>query len=143
MTEKQLLEDWKQYVKMVVNSTSIVPDEPETTRMARRVRLEASPEEWFRYYFPRYTFANPAAFHLAATERLLTRPEHYEVRMWSRELAKSTRTMMETLYLVLAGHPPEHPDGQRLRKKYVLLVSNSADNATRLLLPYKANLEHN
>jgi predicted phage terminase large subunit-like protein len=63
---------------------------------------------------------------------VLNNPEWYEVRAWSRELAKSTYTMMQILYLILTK-----------KKRYVLMISSSADNAERLLIPYKSNLELN
>ena len=132
MTDKQSLARWNHFVKMVLESTSIVPEESEQTIKTRVAQLEANPEEWFKYYFPAFAYAPPADFHLAATRRILENPEWCEVRMWARELAKSTRTMMETLYLCLTR-----------KKKYVLLISNSLDNAVRLLMPYKANLECN
>lgn len=47
----------------------------------------------------------------------------------SCELSKSGRTMMEILKLAITG------------KKNVLLVSNSYDNAERLLMPYMIELE--
>jgi hypothetical protein len=141
MTEKQSLDAWKEHVKLILSATTVDIDETTTEQDARKARLEANPEAWFKYYFPKYAYAEPAPFHIAATLRVLTRPEHYEVRMWSRELAKSTRTMMEVLYLVLVGHNAASPNP--LKKKYVLVVSNSLENATRLLMPYKANLEHN
>lgn len=132
MTEKQKQEAFKQYVKEIDETTAYDVAETAIQQEARIKRLEANPEEWFAYYFPKYAFARPAPFHLAATQRVLQNPEWYEVRMWSRELAKSTRTMMEVLYLCLTG-----------QKKYVLLISNSLDNAARLLMPYRANLEAN
>jgi len=138
-TEKQLLNKWNELVKEVLDTTATNSDEPEAERKERKKRLEAEPEEWFKYYFPAYTFAQPAAFHIEATKRVLENKEWYEVRMWSRELAKSTRTMMEVLYLTLVGHGAK----RRRRKRYVMLISNSLDNAIRLLLPYKANLEYN
>jgi hypothetical protein len=106
----------------------------------RITALEADPEKWFAYYFRKYATAKPAAFHKAATRRIMANPEWYEVRMWSRELAKTTRTMMEVLYLILVGH--NTPQGRR-KKKYVLMISNSQDNAIRLLQPYKLVLEKN
>jgi hypothetical protein len=148
-TRAQYLKSWKQHVKMVMDTTHINEEEAEDVKSERRVRLEAEPEDWFGYYFPRYTYAAPAPFHKEATKRILEHPEWYEVRMWSRELAKSTRTMMEVLYLTLVGHACSFvgTDNQLVissrRKRYVLLVSNSEDNAQRLLLPYKANLEFN
>jgi len=114
---------------------SFSPDafnETDEERKERVAMLEQDTESWFQYYFPKYTFAEPAQFHIDATQRIMDHPEWFEVRMWSRELAKSTRTMMETLYLCLTK-----------KKKYVLLISNSLDNAIRLLDPYKDVLEGN
>jgi predicted phage terminase large subunit-like protein len=139
MTEKQRIARWDEFVQMILASTDIDTEEDEELQRERIARLEADPEEWFRYYFPRFAYAPPAPFHREATSRIIGHPEWYEVRMWSRELAKSTRTMMEVLYLVLVGHP----DTTRQRKRYVLLISNSLDNAERLLMPYKANFECN
>ncbi len=143
MTIKQSLENWEEYLKAITDSTFIDTEETDEARARRVAALEADPEQWFCYYFPRYTFAPPADFHLSATERVLNNPEHYEVRLWSRELAKSTRTMMEVFYLMLVGHPPQEQRPERLLKKYCLIISNSFDNATRLLAPYKMNLESN
>ena len=145
LTEKQWVARWNELVKEITESTDIEADEPEEVRLERIRTLEADPEEWFRYYFPRFAYAPPAGFQKEATQRLLHNSEWYEVRLWSRELAKSTRTMMEVLYLTLAGHPvdPDDPGGRRHKKRYVLLVSNSLDNAARLLMPYRANLQYN
>jgi predicted phage terminase large subunit-like protein len=179
---------WAKIVEAVLEATIIDVEETPLACEQRRLRLEADPEEWFAYYFPHYAYAPPAAFHKEATKRVLENPEWYEVRMWSRELAKSTRTMMEVLYLTLVGHKvntwPLAPGNSsnansndltlttignkiiplspstgltrqnnndsrltthnlRLKKRYILLVSNSLDNAVRLLMPYKANLECN
>ncbi len=174
----QYAKQWKQHIKTILAATYIKEDESNEDKIKRIISLEAQPEEWFRYYFPRYTFALPAKFHTEATNRILGNSEWYEVRLWSRELAKSTRTMMEVLYLVQVGHIPSKtknktmlidltayakandnspevpspdtsiPSGnehgrKNIPKRYVLLISNSEDNAIRLLLPYKANLEFN
>lgn len=132
LSDKQALREWDDFLDNIRRETALSQGETEAQQKKRIARLEANPEEWFKYYFPQYAYADPAPFHIAATKRVLSNPEWYEVRMWSRELAKSTRTMMEVLYLVLTR-----------RKKYVLLISNSADNAARLLAPYRANLEAN
>lgn len=141
-TEKQALNRWRTLVKEILESTEIDINETEDERKKRITKIESDPEEWFRYYFSRFSYAPAAKFHKDATFRVLTHAEWYEVRVWSRELAKSTRTMMEVLYLALVGHPDEG-GGERLKKRCVLLISNSFDNATRLLMPYKANLEYN
>lgn len=192
MTEKQRYTRWEEFVRMVHAATLIHEDEEAEAQKKRIAALEANPEEWFKYYFPAFAFAPPADFQKKSTARILGRPEHCEVRIWSRELAKSTRTMMEVFYLVLVGHigecggaraksggewraevesgeedegsdsahltlsadkvGPPSPDSELLsgedqpkggRKRCVLLVSNSLDNASRLLMPYKANMEYN
>ena len=163
MTNRQYISQWNKHCKFVLQATPIDINEPLEKQKQRIAELEANPEEWFKYYFPGYTTAEPADFHKAATQRVLSHPEWYEVRMWSRELAKTTRTMMEVLYLTLVGYPHATPPsplervGERSHatspssseragersKRYVLLISNSFANATRLLIPYKANLEKN
>lgn len=149
--DRKSYDKWNELVQEIKDSTGIDEDEKRESIDKRKQRLEADPEEWFRYYFPRFAYAPPAGFHKEATNRVLRNQEWYEVRMWSRELAKSTRTMMEVLYLTLVGHPgnkaspssPEGEEGARHRKRYVLLISNSLDNAIRLLMPYRANLQYN
>lgn len=152
MTEKQRLSKWQKSLQELFAGTTIDSEEPDHVRKERIHALETDPEAWFRYYFPGYSYAEPAEFHKAATKRVLVHPEWYEVRMWSRELAKSTRTMMEVFYLTFVGHPEMGNElrvtdsamtMERKKKRYVLLISNSLDNATRLLMPYKANLELN
>jgi predicted phage terminase large subunit-like protein len=167
-THRQWIVHWRKIVKAILDATTIDIHEALEVREQRMMRLEADPEQWFTYYFPQYVSARPAAFHKEATKRVLENTEWYEVRMWSRELAKSTRTMMEVLYLTLVGHQVQQATpmasdlelitndsrltthdsllatkDSRLKKRYVLLVSNSLDNAVRLLMPYKANLEYN
>ena len=129
---------WQEYSDNIKKSTPVDLSEKTTDKRARIAALQADPEAWFRYYFPSYasrpdgTLIQPAPFHIAATKRIMANPEWYEVRNWSRELAKSTRTMFEVLYLTLTR-----------RKFNVLLISNSKENAVRLLGPYMANLEKN
>jgi len=132
LTDRQALQEWQLFRENLQKSTSVDTNETEAERKARVKHLEANYEEWFAYYFPNYYLSKPAKFHLKATKRLLEHKRWYEVRAWSRELAKSTRAMMEVLYLALTGEV-----------KNVLLVSNSADNAERLLTPFKINLESN
>jgi len=129
---KQMRTDWESFMRQFMEDASIDVEESPTDRTKRIKRLEADPEEWFKYYFPRYCTAPPAEFHKLATERLITHTKWYEVRAWSRELAKSARSMMEILYLAMTR-----------QIKNVLLVSNSYDNAERLLLPFMQQLEHN
>ena len=129
-TTKDYLAAWRRYCDNFRESSPVDLAETPAGRLRRKARLEADPEEWFRYYFPQYCTAKPADFHIKATRRLLKNPEWFEVRAWSRELAKSARSMMEVCYLALTG-----------QVKNVLLVSNSHDNAADLLLPFKAFFE--
>lgn len=131
-TDKQLLKDWEEYYSQFISDVEVDSSESEIERQKRIAHLEANPEEWFKYYFPKYCTAEPAPFHIAATKRLFAHRRWYEVRAWSRELAKSVRSMFEVLYLALTG-----------RVRNFLLVSNSYDNACRLLIPFRLQLEKN
>lgn len=123
-------EEWDAFMDAFLAQADVDPGEGPEERARRRARLEADPEEWFAHYFRRYCTAPPAAFHRAATRRLLADPNALEVRAWSRELAKSSRAMMEAALLALTG-----------RARLALVVSNSLDNAVRLLAPLKKHLE--
>lgn len=124
--------EWQEYRKALKNATTIDRLESFIDKQKRVRKLESDPEAWFAYYFPNYCTAPAADFHKKATKRILNHPEWFECRCWSRELAKSTRTMMEVLYLSLTG-----------KKRTWLLISNSEENAVRLLEPYRANLDSN
>jgi len=130
--ERLAVKQWDEFRTGLLNAT--VVDDTETTaeKLKRIERLEADPEAWFAYYFPNYYTSEPAKFHKRATKRLLKNKRWYEVRAWSRELAKTARAMMEVLYLSLTGEI-----------KNVLVISNSYDNAERLLMPVMINLESN
>lgn len=146
--DKQAIQSWSDYLDNIRKSTAVISGETEDAKKKRISRLEkpGNEEEWFKFYFPKYCSAEPAAFHKRATRRVIDNPEWYEVRIWSRELAKSVRSMMEIFYLMFVGHPLYDENGKligRLKKKYLLFVSNSEDNAIRLLKPFRGNLEGN
>ncbi|MDD2633945.1 MAG: hypothetical protein PHW82_00430 [Bacteroidales bacterium] len=123
---------WQTFKDNFAKSTPIDLNETEADKRKRIKRLEANHEEWFKYYYPHYCTAEPAIFQIRATKRFLQNPEWFEVRAWSRELAKTARAMMEVTYLAMTG-----------AIQNVLLVSNSGDNAERLLLPIKSFFEAN
>lgn len=133
LTNKQISIQWEDFAKEIRIATPIDIEETYGEKKKRIQRLEANPEEWFKYYFPNFATSEPAQFHKKATRRLTINKRWFELRMWSRELAKSTRAMMEILYLSLA----------KKELKNILLVSNSLDNAVRLLSPFKRVLESN
>mgnify|MGYP000067067888 CR=1 FL=1 len=130
--DKQLLKRWERLVDDISKATPVNNNESYQEQQSRIKHLESEPESWFKYYFPNFAYSDPAKFHKKATRRLLKHKRWFEGRAWSRELAKSVRTMMETLYMALTGEV-----------KNVLLVSKSFDNANELLMPFMANLESN
>lgn len=132
-TDRQAAKEWENYYESFIADVEADVNETKEEREKRIATLEADPEAWKRYYFPKYTYAPPAGFHVAASERELDNGEWYEVRAWARELAKDVVEMMNTLYQVLA----------QKSKKNILLISNSWDKAADLLKPYKLNLERN
>ena len=135
MAKKEVINKLKElqaiHLEMQADTPALIDRTP-AEKAARIKRLESCPEDWFVYYFPKYCTSEPADFHRKATARLINNAEWYEVRAWSRELAKSARAMMEFIYLAMTG-----------RVKNVLLVSNSNENACRLLLPFKTCFEKN
>mgnify|MGYP001382797975 CR=1 FL=1 len=132
LTDRQYLKEWQVFKDNINRATPIDLNETPLDKAKRIKRLEANPEEWKEYYFPNFYSSKPAAFHLAATRRILNNPEWFEVLPWSRELAKSVLTMMNVIFLAVTG-----------KKKNVLMVSNNLENARRLLLPYKSIFEAN
>ena len=133
LTNKQISLKWDEFVREMRQATPVNIDETPAEKAKRIATLEADQEKWFAYYFPTFATSEPAPFHKQSTRRIIKNQRWFEVRMWSRELAKSTRTMMDVLYLALA----------KKELKNILLVSNSSDNAERLLAPYRLSLEAN
>lgn len=132
LTDKKNIAIWDIFRDNIRRSTPVDLNESQAEKKKRIAKLEANPEEWFAWYFPSFYTHKPAPFHIEATKRVTQNSEWFEVRSWSREMAKSARTMMEVLYLSLTK-----------RKKTWLMVSNTEDNAIRLLAPYKNILEVN
>ena len=120
-TELEAKRKWEEYIADLRRETP-VENLTQAEIVAKRNYLEAHPIEWIQYFFPKYAKYPFAAFQKKAIKRILEHDEWYEVLSWSRELAKSARAMMEVTKLALTG-----------RIHAMLLVSNSADNAERLL----------
>jgi len=133
ITDKQALQEWDDFLVALKNSTPIDLSESPEQKAKRIKKLEADPEEWFKYYFPKYCFCEPAAFHKKSTKKVLGANRLYQRRAWARGLSKSTRRMFEIFYKMFVQKFPVN----------MLLLSKSADNAQRLLDPYQANLEAN
>ena len=129
--DKRALQEWQQFVEDTRKAT---PPErlSAAEKEAKKAYLEKHPIEWMQYFFPNYANCPFAPFQKEAINRVCRNAEWYEVGSWSRELAKSTVSMMVELYLMLTG-----------RKSYLIMVSATQDAAIRLLAPYRANLEAN
>lgn len=130
--DRQAARDWDSYYDSFVATVHADLNESPAQKRKRIARLEADFEAWKMYYFPKYCYAPSASFHKRAAKRQLNNPEWYECDVWARELAKDAVQMMITLNQALTG-----------KKRSVMLISNSWDNAADLLQPYKINLESN
>lgn len=127
------VKEWEDHHSNMLRDVTVNMSETESDKLIRRTRLEKEPEEWFRHYFPKYYSAEAAPFQKKSTRRLLANLRVWIMRKWSRELAKSTRTMMEVLYLMLVKKEVSN----------TLMVANNEKDAIRLLTPYKINLQKN
>jgi hypothetical protein len=132
-SDKQLLLEWDEFLLQIKNSTPIDVNESEEAKAKRIRKLESNPEEWFKYYFPKYSFADPAPFHKRSTKKVLAASRLFQSRVWARGLSKSTRRMFEIFFKTFAQEFPTN----------MLMVSKTEGNAARLLAPYRANLEAN
>lgn len=64
MTNKQTSIQWEEFTKEISESTSVDIDESYDPQQKRMQILEADPEEWFRYYFPKFTIPEPVFFDI-------------------------------------------------------------------------------
>lgn len=131
-SEFDYIKAWQEYCESFKKSAIVDLTESYADKIKRKKHLEENHEEWFKYYFPNYCKSEPADFHKESTQRILDNDEWFEIKAWSRELAKSARSMMEFCYLAMIG-----------RQKNVILASNTGENAERLLLPFKSFFESN
>jgi hypothetical protein len=131
--DRQAIKDWADYVAQIRAATPVEHNEPYADKLKRIAKLEADFEAWAKYYFPKFSFAEPAEFHKKSSRKFLKEDRIVHSRKWARGLSKSTRRMMEVLYKIFA---------QKCRLN-ILLISKSETNAIRLLAPYKGQLEGN
>lgn len=129
--DKKALDEWREYYSSLQKDTG-TDDLTPAERTARIKKLEKDPLQWMLFFFQEYVKYPFTQFHKKAIRRITSNPEWYEVLSWSRELAKSAIVFMCVMYLILTG-----------RKRNVLLISNSHENAVRLLDPYRKAFEKN
>ena len=132
VSDRQAAREWEEYVKSIARATAVEEDLSVSEREKKKKYLEAHPIKWMMFFFCDYAKAEFAGFQRKAINRILGNPEWFEVLSWARELAKSTIVMMCVMYLVLTG-----------KKKNVLLVAATLEDAIRLLKPYKGAFEGN
>lgn len=130
--DKFALDFWEDYYKSLQDTEIVDSTESTEDKEVRKKRLEADDEEWFRYYFGKYYSSEPMPFHTKSTRLVMSNAEWYEVRPWSRELAKTGRAMMEFIKLHCTK-----------KKKLTFLLSATKDSAIRLLRPVKMAFEKN
>jgi hypothetical protein len=132
---KQII-DWEKFRESVRKSTAVDLKETAEEKKKRIAMLEADPQKWKEYYFPKYFKYQSPTFHLSASERLLKqfkKMKHwYEVRHWARGLSKSTTCMFDVLYLVLT-----------VKLKNIVLTSSTYDAAEGFLTKYQIQLDSN
>jgi hypothetical protein len=128
--------DWEKFREGVRKSTTVNLLETPEQKKKRIAELEADPQKWKEYYFPKYFKYKSPRFHLEASERLLKnfkKKKHwYEVRHWARGLAKSTTFMFDVLFLVCTG-----------KLKNIILVSSTYDAAENFITKYQVQLDSN
>jgi hypothetical protein len=132
--DRKAINEWDEYLRSLMRATVVDIGESQEDKLSRMSGLEkpGNDEEWFKYYFPNYYYADAAPFQKKSTRYLTASPECYIVRAWSRELAKDTRTMMEVVKAAMLK-----------KKRSVLLISSSSDKAVKLLKPFKICFEEN
>lgn len=134
--DKQALKQWDELRESIMSSTPIDANESYEEKQQRIAYLEAHPQEWKQYYFPKYFKYQSPEFHIKASKRLhkkFAENKHwYEVRHWARGLSKSTTCMFDVLYLVLTG-----------KLKSVVLSSSTYDAAETHLTKYMVQLDSN
>lgn len=133
LSHREVSERWEAFRNNLMRDTPAPVGESERDKQARVKRLKGNFEEFCKYYFPNYTSAPFAKFHLRFAKKVAASDTCYLVRAWAREHAKSVVAgLFVPLFEMVNG-----------RLHNMLLVSHSYDNACELLMPIMLNLESN
>jgi len=136
LNNKTALVEWDKFRESTRKSTPVDLSETADQKKKRFAQLEANPQEWKQYYFPKYFKYPSPEFHLKASKRLLknfAKNKHwYEVRHWARGLSKSTTLMFDVLFLIMTG-----------KLKNIILTSSTYDAAEGFLNKYMVQLDSN
>jgi hypothetical protein len=135
--DKNALNDWDEFRKSISESTPVDIAETHEEKIKRIKMLEADPQAWKKYYFPKFFKYESPDFHVEASERMrsnFTELGHwYEVRNWARGLSKTTTLMFDVMYLVLTGQ----------LKAPIFYTSSTYDAAEAFLTKYQCQLDSN
>jgi phage terminase large subunit-like protein len=132
MTDKQALQRWDQ-VAQNIRKLRPVKDETPKEKEERIARLKKDFVAFSQYYFPEYTDAEFAKFHIQIANKIIKNDEIYLVAALAREHGKSVLLgLLVPAYLMFTG-----------KMHNMLLVSHNNDNACELFMPLILNLENN
>lgn len=131
-TSKQALARWERIHKSQSKATPIQFDESPADKLKRKEKLLANWEAFMQYYFPAWTPAPFAPFHLRYAKAILSRKYINISREFARDHAKTTFTQMMVIYLAL-----------KKDFKTCLWVSKSYDAAEEMLEAVKNQFTDN
>ena len=132
-TDREALKAWEDYRKAVERATEVNINESALEKQKRIDFLKSDFESFCKYYFPNYTTADFADFHLDFANKIIAHSVIYITRAFPRDHAKSVEAdLFIPIFLKFTG-----------RLKNMLLVSYNEGNATELLMPLMVNLESN
>lgn len=130
--DKQALQDWEQFRKLVAKSSTIDHNETADQQAARIKELKGDWTKFFTYYFPHYCTAEFAPFQHTLMRQLEGRDRALLANIIARAHAKSAMAMMAAFFLMAND-----------KAHNILLTSWNEGNAQNLLTPFRIQLESN
>lgn len=132
---RELLDEFQKRIEATRRATELrVPvNESPIEKKKRIAHLLSDYNAFSQFYFPHYCKSPSAKFHIKLAETLKNNKNCMLVRKWARGHSKSVNAcMIAPIWLMLLGE-----------LKFMLLVSNTEDNATGLLNCLQAELTEN
>lgn len=125
--------DWLEFCRQVQTATAVAINETEDEQKARIKRGLKDYNFFAKTYFPNYTDADCAEFHIKFANACLKDPDFFGVAEWPREHSKSVHLTI-ILPMWLLAH-------QLLTG--MLLMGKNDDDARNLLADIQAQLQYN
>ena len=101
--EKDSIRKWDSYYKNIKKSRNIDYNESEADKRKRIATLELNFFDWAKYYFPNICKAEFAKWHKQYTKYVIENDQCYAAIMVSRDMAKSSVSMLLVMYLYYRG----------------------------------------